>query len=45
MFVGAGLLRLAGIVVTLVVEVPVNKQVVMWQAGMVRAAWVGLRGR
>ncbi len=45
MFVGSGLLLLAGIVVTLVIEVPINQQVVVWQAGAMPAGWRALRDR
>ncbi len=43
---GVGRLLLAGIVVTLVIEVPaLNKQVVVWQAGAMPAGWRALRDR
>ena len=45
MFVGSGLLLLAGIVVTLVIEVPINKQVVAWRAGAMPAGGGALRDR
>ncbi len=45
MFLVAGSLLLAGIVITLVVEVPINKQVVRWQPGDVPAEWTSLRDR
>ncbi len=45
MFLVGGLLLLAGIVVTLVVEVPINKQVAAWQVGAMPAEWAALRDR
>ncbi len=42
---GGGRLLLAGIVATLVIEVPMNKQVVVWQAGAMPAGWRALRNR
>ena len=40
-----GLLLLAGIVVTVAVEVPMNKQVVQWQPGAMPAEWMAVRDR
>lgn len=45
LFLAAGLLLLAGIVVTLAIEVPMNKQVVLWHPGAMPAEWAAVRGR
>ena len=45
MFLVGGLLLLAGIVVTVAIEVPMNKQVVTWDAGAMPAGWVAVRDR
>ena len=45
LFVAAGVLLLAGIVVTVAVEVPMNKQVVQWQPGAMPAEWMAVRDR
>ncbi len=45
MFVAAGVLLLLGIVVTLVIEVPMNKQIASWDAGAVPAGWAEVRER
>ena len=45
MFVSAGLLLLLGIVVTLVIEVPINKQIASWDAAAVPAQWSTIRDR
>ena len=45
MFLVGGLLLLAGIVVTVAIEVPMNKQVAGWDAGAMPAGWVAIRDR
>lgn len=45
MFLVGGLLLLAGIVVTLAIEVPMNKQVAGWEAGAMPAGWMAVRDR
>lgn len=45
MFVAAGVLLLVGIAVTLVIEVPVNKQIASWDADAVPAGWAEIRER
>ena len=45
MFVSAGMLLLLGIVVTLVIEVPINKQIASWEAAAVPAQWATIRDR
>lgn len=43
MFVAAGVLLLLGIVVTLVIEVPMNEQIASCDAGAVPAGWAEVR--
>ncbi len=45
MFVAAGALLLLGIVVTIVVEGPMNKQIASWDASAVLAQWAEVRDR
>ena len=45
MFLVGGLLLLAGIVVTVAIEVPMNKQVVTWDAQALPANFVAIRDR
>ena len=45
LFLASGLLLLAGIVVTLAIEVPINQQVVTWQPGAMPPNWATLRDR
>ncbi len=45
LFAAAALLLLLGIAVTLVVEVPMNKQIAVWDAGAVPAEWASVRDR
>ena len=45
MFVTAGMLLLVGIVVTVGIEVPMNKQIASWDAGAVPAGWAAVRER
>ena len=45
MFAAAALLLLLGIVVTLIVEVPINKQIAVWTPTSVPANWAELRAR
>jgi uncharacterized membrane protein len=44
-FLTAGLLLLVGIVVTLVIEVPINKQIASWTADNMAANWIELRAK
>ncbi len=45
MFVAAGVLLLVGIAVTIVFELPMNKQIALWDAGAVPAGWAAVRER
>ena len=45
LFLSAGVLLIAGIVVTLVVEVPINKQIASWTPSTIPANWKELRAR
>jgi uncharacterized membrane protein len=45
LFVVSGVLLLAGIVVTLVIEVPINKQIAVWTPSTMPPDWTSLRDR
>ena len=45
LFLSAALLLLFGIVVTLVIEVPMNKQIALWDAAAVPPQWAAIRDR
>ena len=45
LFMVSGLLLLAGIVVTLVVEVPINKQIAVWTPSTMPPNWTSVRDR
>jgi uncharacterized membrane protein len=45
LFMVSGLLLLAGIVVTLVFEVPINKQIAVWTPSTMPPNWTSLRDR
>ncbi|MGI4854924.1 MAG: anthrone oxygenase family protein [Janthinobacterium lividum] len=45
LFTAAALILLAGIVVTLIVEVPINKQIASWTATSIAPDWAVLRER
>jgi uncharacterized membrane protein len=45
LFLSAGLLLLFGIVITVVIEVPINKQIASWTSTTVPANWMDLRDR
>ncbi len=45
LFLGGALLLLLGIIVTLAIEVPMNKQIAAWDADAVPAHWAAIRDR
>ena len=45
LFLSAGVLLLFGIVITVVIEVPINKQIASWTPATIPANWVDLRER
>ena len=45
LFLGGALLLLLGIVVTLVIEVPMNKQIAVWDEAVVPPQWAAIRDR
>ncbi|HLI75802.1 MAG TPA: DUF1772 domain-containing protein [Acidobacteriaceae bacterium] len=45
LFLTSGLILLLAIVVTVAVEVPMNKQIAAWDAGAVPANWAAIRDR
>ena len=45
LFLGAGVLLFLGIVMTVSIEVPINKQIASWTPGTIPAHWTELRAR